>query len=117
MKNSEIINRICVNASFRTAELLWLSKSMGVLTKPSWNEKSNRHEIQKIAEPRRDRRRLTLFRFCFHEKRTRLTASACDCLHRLTTKRTSTHQPRRFPSGTISRSPSTFDRRPSAWRG
>jgi len=32
MKNSEKINFICVNASFRTAELLWLCKSIEMLT-------------------------------------------------------------------------------------
>lgn len=49
MKNDEKINLICVkvvkvNASFRTAELLWLCKSIEML-RASWNVKSNRYEI------------------------------------------------------------------------
>lgn len=44
MKNNEKINLICANASFRTAELLWLCKSIEMSTIP-WNIKSNRYEI------------------------------------------------------------------------
>lgn len=46
MKNNEKINPICVNVSFRTAELLWLCKSIEMSTIP-WSIKPNRHEIQK----------------------------------------------------------------------